>query len=124
MDAGDPAVVQVTINGTAVASYKVQQNALYVMLSAKLATRLGLQTKTAPRLIQRTPDGFFPSRLVQVKQLAAGGASAGEVPALVTARLPRGVECVLGQSFLTRFHVQRQGSGPLLLVPFSEAAQK
>ena len=123
-DAGDPALVQVTINGTAVASYKVQQNALYVMLSAKLATRLGLQTKTAPRLIQRTPQGFFPSRLVTVKQLAAGGASAGEVPLLVTASLPRGVDCVLGQSFFTRFHVQGQGSGPLLLVPFSEAPQK
>lgn len=120
-DQGAPPAPRVTINGTAVRTFEVQRDALYTMISDRLAARLGLETGAAVRLILRTPDGFFPSRLMQVKKITAGGASADQVQVLVTPKPPRGVECVLGQSFLTRFHVTGPGDGAVLLVPFSEA---
>lgn len=116
-DSGPPPA-RVTVNGVAVTSFEVKHDALYAMLSTELARRLGLDTGKAPRVIQRTPDGFFPSRLVVVKRLTAGAASAADVPVLVTARLPRGAHCVLGQSFLTRFSTTT-ANRRVLIQPFS-----
>ena len=118
------APLKVTVNGAAVSSYELQQNALYVMLSSKLAARLGLKVEGAPKLIQRTPDGFFPSRLVTVKKIAAGAATAEQVQVLVTDKPPRGVVCVLGQSFLSRFGAGEPENGAVLLAPFSNPTQR
>lgn len=113
-----------SINGTAVRSFMVLQDALYVMLSARLATRLGLSTGGAPELILRTPEGFFSSRLQQVRLLALGGASARQVQVVVTENPPGDVECVVGQSFLTRFEVGITASTGLALAPFNVKAQR
>ncbi len=110
----DPHPARVSIDGVPVPTFEVQPDALYVMISTRLATRIGLDTRQAPRVIQRTADGFFPSRLVKVKRVTAGAASADHVHVLVTANLPREASCVLGQSFLTRFSASTTGRHTLL----------
>ena len=103
--------VQAVINNAEPRELSLDPDALYVMLSAGVAAELKLETKTAPELLVRTADGFFPTRLTRVARLAlrdeGGDATAIDVPVVVGDKLPGDADGIIGQSFLTRFLVRR-----------------
>jgi tetratricopeptide (TPR) repeat protein len=93
---------------------EVQREALFVMLPARVATEEKVPFAKAPKLIVRTPDGFFDAHLVTVDRIALGEASAPRVPAVVVPALPRDVEGIVGRSFLSRFAVRADDEAAVL----------
>ncbi|WP_119153088.1 retropepsin-like aspartic protease family protein [Caldimonas tepidiphila] len=94
-----------TINGQTV-RFVVDTGATYIALDQALATRIGLRLNPASRLNMHTANGTVPAHRVSLGSVRIGDVELHNVEAVV---LPQAMPVVLlGNSFLTRFKMQRE----------------
>ena len=92
------------INGQAV-TFLVDTGATAIAMGQSDADRLGVNYKNAPRSFAGTANGRVPISLVTLSSVRVGGVEVANVQAVV---MPMAMEHVLlGNSFLTRFQMQR-----------------
>jgi aspartyl protease family protein len=92
------------INGKAV-SFLVDTGATAIALGQADADRLGINYKNAPRGFAGTANGRVPVNVVNLSSVRVGEVEIANVEAVV---MPSSMEHVLlGNSFLTRFQMQR-----------------
>lgn len=113
---------KVTINQAQPAELIVDTGASTVLLSAPLATRLGLPYDQWPVQRAVTAGGVREVRIGYLEEVTVQGVSARHVECAVTDDMP-GVEGLLGLSFLARFEMHTDpGKGILTLVDRRAAA--
>lgn len=92
------------INGKAV-SFLVDTGATTIAMSQADADRIGLSYKNAPRSFAGTANGRVPVSVVTLSSVRVGDVEVANVEAVV---MPSAMQHVLlGNSFLTRFQMQR-----------------
>ncbi|MBW2537921.1 MAG: hypothetical protein JRI55_40925 [Deltaproteobacteria bacterium] len=121
---GDRVRVAVTINDRATREMIVYPDALYLMISSRLAKEVGLDPAAGTELLIRTAEGFFETRLLTAGRVSLGPegqARSVDVPLAVGDELPLGAEGIVGQSLLSRFTVVTGGDPPTLrLAPLAQ----
>jgi len=107
---GGVLVVTARINDQVTTNFILDTGADTVTISHRLANQLGLEYENQPKRLVRTASGFMTSPLIVLGSVHVpddGGAAVEGVEALVST-LPgssRGIDGLLGQSFLRHFHV-------------------
>lgn len=120
MTQGDVMIVDVRINGSGRPfRFVLDTGASYTAVSLRAALELGINAMFTgtPAVELETANGRVFADVVNLASVAVGDARAGNVDAVILETM-RGVDGLLGQSFLGRFDVQiRAGEGELLLSP-------
>jgi clan AA aspartic protease (TIGR02281 family) len=97
-----------------IAVFVVDTGASYVTLTRRLADRLKLDVSASPKKELQTVNGKADGLFVIIPSISIGELSTERVPAVVVGDLGRGVDGLLGQTFLSRFEM-KQGAGMLEL---------
>ncbi len=106
--AGNAFLVRALVNGRREALFVVDTGAGYTTFSTGLAQELGISFGAGSRMVTiATVSGIIRAPVVSVESIQVGGAEARDVPVAVL-DLPGGsqVAGLLGDTFLSRFHVQ------------------
>lgn len=88
----------------------VDTGASYATLTRAFAERLGLDLGHAPKVLLQTANGVQLGSVVTLEKIEVQGAKAMRVPAVVIDDLGRGIDGLLGLSFLSRFDLRQSAS--------------
>jgi aspartyl protease family protein len=101
-----------SINNQAV-NFLVDTGATLVTMSAKVAERLGLDYRKGPSLVTQTANGQAPAWRLSLSSLRVRDVELHQIDAVVVEQdMP---VVLLGNSFLNRFAMQREGSQMVLI---------
>ncbi len=105
---GNGLLASTTINRKTSALLMVDTGASNVMLSKRTALKLGYNLYAAKRVNAKLANGkSVPGRIIILKELKVGGASATNIPAIVLEQESGGnYDGLLGMSFLNQFVFQ------------------
>ena len=106
--AGNAFLVRALVNGRREVLFVVDTGAGYTTISTGLAQELGISFGTGSRMVTiATVSGIIRAPVASVESIQVGGAEARNVPVAVL-DLPGGsqVAGLLGDTYLSRFHVQ------------------